>query len=56
MYAHSVEAFGLSAFLDLFKQVTGTTGGYLVDGVRNGMMQNIDGSATTNYVFIIGKE
>jgi acetyl-CoA C-acetyltransferase len=43
-------------FLDLYKQVTGTAGGYQVEGVKNGMMLNIGGSATTNYVFIVGKE
>ena len=41
--------------LDLYKQVTGTAGGYQVAGVRNAMMLNIGGSATTNYVFIVGK-
>jgi len=43
-------------FLDLYKQVTGTADGYQVEGVKNGMMLNIGGSATTNYVFIVGKE
>ena len=41
-------------FLDLYKQVTGTAGEYQVEGVKNGMMLNIGGSATTNYVFIVG--
>ena len=55
--------------LDLYKQITGTAGNYQVikndvkngiknstgTGVRNGMMLNIGGSATTNYVFIVGK-
>jgi acetyl-CoA C-acetyltransferase len=53
---HPVGASGARMFLDLFKQVTGTAGGYQVDGVKNGMMLNIGGSATTNYVFIVGKE
>ena len=53
---HPVGASGARMLLDLYKQVTGTAGGYQVDGVRNGMMLNIGGSATTNYVFIVGKE
>jgi acetyl-CoA C-acetyltransferase len=43
-------------FVDLYKQVTGKAGGYQVKGAKNGMMLNIGGSATTNYVFIVGKE
>ena len=39
-----------------YKQVTRTAGDYQVDGVKNGMMLNIGGSATTNYVFIAGEE
>lgn len=50
---HPVGASGV--FFDLYKQVTGTAGGYQVEGVKNGMMLNIGGSATTNYVFIVGK-
>ena len=42
--------------LDLYKQVTGAAGGYQVHGARNGMMLNIGGSATTNYVYIVGRE
>lgn len=53
---HPVGASGARMFLDLYKQVTGTAGDYQVDGVKNGMMLNIGGSATTNYVFIVGKE
>ena len=53
---HPVGASGARMLLDLYKQVTGTAGGYQVEGVKNGMMLNIGGSATTNYVFIIGKE
>lgn len=51
---HPVGASGARMFLDLYKQVTGTAGKYQVDGVKNGMMLNIGGSATTNYVFVIG--
>lgn len=53
---HPVGATGARMLLDLYKQVSGTAGHYQVKGTRNGMMLNIGGSATTNYVFIVGKE
>ena len=53
---HPVGASGARMFLDLYKQVTGTAGKYQVEGVKNGMMLNIGGSATTNYVFVVGRE
>ncbi len=53
---HPVGASGARMFLDLYKQVTGTAGGYQVKDARNAMMLNIGGSATTNYVFIVGQE
>lgn len=53
---HPVGASGARMLLDLYKQVTGTADGYQVEGVKNGIMLNIGGSATTNYVFIVGKE
>lgn len=53
---HPVGASGVRMFLDLYKQVTGTAGKYQVAGVKNGMMLNIGGSATTNYVFVVGRE
>ena len=53
---HPVGASGARMFLDLYKQVTGQAGAYQVDNVRNAMMLNIGGSATTNYVFILGKD
>ena len=53
---HPVGASGARMLLDLYKQVTETAGNYQVDGVKNGLMLNIGGSATTNYVFIVGKE
>ena len=52
---HPVGASGARMFVDLYKQVTGKAGKYQVKNARNGMMLNIGGSATTNYVFIIGK-
>lgn len=51
---HPVGASGARMLLDLYKQVTGTAGEYQVKGARNGMMLNIGGTATTNYVFIVG--
>lgn len=53
---HPVGASGARMFLDLYKQVTGTAGKYQVEGAKNAMMLNIGGSATTNYVFIVGRE
>ena len=53
---HPVGASGARMLLDLFKQVTGTAGGYQIRGVKNGLMLNIGGSATTNYVYIVGVE
>ena len=53
---HPVGASGARMFLDLYKQVTGMAGHYQIQGARNAMMLNIGGSATTNYVFIVGKE
>lgn len=53
---HPVGASGARMFLDLYKQITGKAGEYQVDNVRNAMMLNIGGSATTNYVYIVGKE
>lgn len=53
---HPVGASGVRMFLDLFKQVSGTAGGYQLKKADNGMMLNIGGSATTNYVFIVGRD
>ncbi len=53
---HPVGASGVRMLLDLFRQVSGMAGNYQVKDVRNGMMLNIGGSATTNYVFVVGKE
>ncbi len=51
---HPVGASGARMFLDLYKQVTNQAGHYQVKDANNGMMLNIGGTATTNYVFIIG--
>lgn len=52
---HPVGASSARKLLDLYKQITETAGGYQINGAKNGMMLNIGGSATTNYVFIVGK-
>lgn len=53
---HPVGASGARMFLDIYKQVSGLAGNYQVKNTKNAMMLNIGGSATTNYVFIVGKE
>ncbi|MBR2557696.1 MAG: hypothetical protein IKE95_04925 [Methanobrevibacter sp.] len=53
---HPVGATGARMLLDIYKQVTGTAGKYQIKKVNNALMLNIGGSATTNYVFIVGKE
>ena len=56
---HPVGASGARMFLDLYKQVSGTAGRYQVikDGEipKNAMMLNIGGTATTNYVYVVGR-
>ena len=52
---HPVGASGARMFLDCYKQVAGKAGKYQVQNVRNAMILNIGGSATTNYVFVLGK-
>ena len=56
---HPVGASGCRMFLDIDKQVVGGAGGYQVlhDGElpRNAAMLNIGGTATTNYVFVLGR-
>ena len=51
---HPVGASGARMLLDLYKQVTATAGGCQIAGAKNGMMLNIGGTATTNYVFVVG--
>ena len=53
---HPVGASGARMFLDCYKQVANKADRYQVKGAKNAMMLNIGGSATTNYVFIIGVE
>lgn len=51
---HPVGASGARMLLDCYRQVAGEAGEYQITNVRNAMMLNIGGSATTNYVFIVG--
>lgn len=53
---HPVGASGARMFLDLYKQVTNNAGKYQIKNVKNAMMLNLGGSATTNYCFIIGRK
>lgn len=53
---HPVGATGIRMMLDLYKQITNNAGRYQIINAKNGMLLNIGGSATTNYVFIVGKE
>lgn len=51
---HPVGGTGARMLLDLYKQIAGKAEGYQLDKVKNGMMLNIGGSATSNYVYIVG--
>lgn len=51
---HPVGASGVRMLLDLYKQVSGQAGANQIKSARNGIMLNIGGTATTNYVFIVG--
>lgn len=53
---HPVGASGVRMMLDLYKQVTHQAGNYQIRNAKNTMMLNIGGSATTNFVFILGSE
>lgn len=53
---HPVGASGARMLLDLYKQISGKAGSYQINNVRNAMMLNIGGSATTNYVFVVGSK
>ena len=53
---HPVGASGARMLLDCYKQVAGEAGDYQVPDARNAMMLNIGGSATTNYVFVVGTD
>lgn len=58
---HPVGASGVRMFLDIHKQVAGKAGAYQVrksngEVPENALMLNIGGTATTNYVFILGMD
>lgn len=53
---HPVGATGVRMMLDLYKQIAGEAGEYQLKHATNGLMLNIGGTATTNYVFIVGKQ
>lgn len=52
---HPVGASGVRMMLDLYKQIANEAGNYQIKNAKNALMLNIGGSATTNYVFIVGK-
>ena len=52
---HPVGCSGVRMLLDLYKQISNNAGDYQIKNARNGMMLNIGGTATTNYVIIVGK-
>lgn len=54
---HPQAATGVRMFLDLYRQLTGTAGAcQIARPVKNGLMLNTGGSATSNYAFILGME
>lgn len=53
---HPVGATGVRMLLDIYKQVNNSAGEYQIENVRNAMMLNLGGSATTNYAYIVGKK
>lgn len=50
---HPVGATGVRMLLDLHRQITNQAGKYQVKKHQHGLMLNIGGSATTNYVFVV---
>ncbi|MCL4383935.1 acetyl-CoA acetyltransferase [Patescibacteria group bacterium] len=52
---HPVGATGVRMLLDLHRQVTHQAGNYQVANSDHGLMLNIGGSATTNYVFVVSR-
>ena len=53
---HPVGASGVRMMLDLHKQISQQAGGYQVEkDLKNSLMLNIGGSATTNMTFVLGK-
>lgn len=52
---HPVGATGVRMMLDLYKQISNKAGNYQVEGVKNALMLNFGGSATTNLAFVVGR-
>lgn len=52
---HPVGASGVRMMLDCYKQVANQAFGYQIANASNAVMLNIGGTATTNYVFIVGR-
>lgn len=53
---HPVGATGVRMLLDCHRQVTGTAGGYQVDGAQRAAMLNIGGSTTTTVSLVVGRD
>lgn len=51
---HPVGASGSRMMLDIYRQVANEAGNYQINDSKNALMLNIGGSATTNYVYIVG--
>jgi len=51
---HPVGATGTRQVLDAYRQVTGTAGGYQVEGAKKVATLNIGGTATTNVCLVVG--
>ncbi len=52
---HPVGATGVRMLLDAARQVSGTAGGYQVDGARMAATLNVGGSCTTVVSFVVGR-
>ena len=52
---HPVGATGVRMMLDAHKQVTGTAGGYQIEGAARAGTLNIGGSTTTTICTIVGR-
>jgi acetyl-CoA C-acetyltransferase len=51
---HPVGSTGVRQLLDSYRQVTGTAGGYQVEGAKRAGTLNIGGSGTTSASFVVG--
>lgn len=53
---HPAGATGVRMFLDVYKQIAGKAGAYQLPKAKTGCMLNMGGSATTNFVFVVGRD